>query len=105
MREPRHTPKEIVPTEDGQRLRIVWEDEGVSELVPRALRIACPCAGCVDEMTGARILDERGIPEHVMPLEIQYVGRYALTFVWNDGHSTGIYPFDYLRQLGEADSD
>lgn len=24
------------------------------------------------------------------------VGRYALSFTWNDGHSTGIYPYDFL---------
>ncbi len=105
MSEPRFTPSEIGPTPDGQRLRIEWGDGVASEYVPRALRIACPCAGCVDEMTGARILDERRVAEHIMPLEIHYVGRYALTFVWSDGHSTGIYPFEYLRKLAEAGSD
>ena len=85
------------------RLRIEWQDGGVSELVPRDLRIACPCAGCVDEMTGKRILRPEHVAEDVMPLAIHYVGRYALTFVWNDGHSTGIYPFEYLRQLAETD--
>lgn len=32
------------------------------------------------------------------------VGRYALTFVWSDGHQTGIFSFDYLRQLAGLDS-
>ncbi|MDX1748266.1 MAG: DUF971 domain-containing protein, partial [Halobacteriales archaeon] len=59
----------------------------------------CPCAGCVDEMTGRRILTEGMVPERVYPLEIQYVGRYALRFVWSDGHRTGIYPYEYLRKL------
>lgn len=30
-------------------------------------------------------------------VEFSPVGRYALTFVFNDGHSTGIYTFDFLR--------
>jgi DUF971 family protein len=30
------------------------------------------------------------------------VGRYALQFVWSDGHSTGIYSFEYLRDVAEA---
>ncbi len=105
MTEPRFTPAEIGPTEDGQRLRIAWADGAVTEFVPRALRVACPCAGCVDEMTGARILDPTRVSETIMPLEIHYVGRYALTFVWSDGHSTGIYPFDYLRKLADRDVD
>lgn len=30
------------------------------------------------------------------------VGGYAVQFVFSDGHSTGIYGFDYLKQLGDA---
>ena len=101
-RDPRFQPVDIGPTEDGLRLRIRWADGAVSELVPRGLRAACPCAGCVDEMTGERILDPADVPVDVMPHAIHYVGRYALTFVWSDGHSTGIYPYEYLRQLGDG---
>lgn len=92
-------PEEIGPTEDGTRLRIEWKDGHVSTYGPRELRLACPCAGCVDEMTGERILTPRMVDEGVHPLEIQYVGRYALKFSWSDGHDTGIYPFEYLRRL------
>lgn len=90
---------EIGPTEDGRRLRIEWEDGHVSEYEPRQLRLVCPCAGCVDEMTGERVLTDAMVPESVHPEEIRYVGRYALQFFWSDGHSTGIYPFRYLREL------
>ena len=101
MKEPRLTPREVAPTADGARLRITWEDDAVHEYAPRALRLACPCAGCVDEMTGEALLRPGRVPEDVYPLEIQYVGRYALTFHWSDGHRTGIYPWDLLRRLGE----
>jgi DUF971 family protein len=53
----------------------------------------------VDEMTGVRTLAPEGIPEDVYPAAIHYVGRYALQFLWSDGHDTGIYPYDYLRGL------
>jgi DUF971 family protein len=33
------------------------------------------------------------------PERAELVGRYALQIFWNDGHSTGIYSFDYLRSL------
>ena len=102
MKDPRLTPAEVAPTEDGARLRITWEDGAAHEYEPRALRLACPCAGCVDEMTGTPILQEQRVPQNVYPLEIHYVGRYALTFIWSDGHRTGIYPWDLLRRLGEG---
>ncbi len=99
--DPRHQPLEITPTEDAQRLRIVWGDGVVSEYEPRLLRQLCPCAGCVDEMTGVRTLSPDSVPEDIYPEAIHYVGRYALQFVWSDGHDTGIYPFEYLRRVWE----
>jgi DUF971 family protein len=99
VKDPRHVPTEIGPTADGRRLRLRWKDGHVSELTPWELRVACPCAGCVDEMTGRRTLEPESVDSGVHPMEIVYVGRYALGFRWSDGHETGIYPFEYLRRL------
>lgn len=103
MSDPRTTPREIGPSDDGARLRIVWEDGEACEYEPRFLRLRCPCAGCVEEMTGRRMLTPDMVPEGVYPLEINYVGSYALRFHWSDGHRTGIYPYEYLRELCEQD--
>jgi DUF971 family protein len=102
MAESRNTPLEVGPDEEGTRLRIRWGDGFESLQAPRDLRLACPCAGCVDEMTGRRTLVAAAVRADVYPLAIHYVGRYALQFVWSDGHQTGIYPFDYLRRLAEG---
>jgi len=99
MRKENTTPRQVGPNADGTRLSIEWADGHVSEYEPWDLRVACPCAGCVDEMTGRRTLRYDDVPSSVHPVEISYVGRYALTFTWSDGHSTGIFPFDYLRRL------
>ena len=101
MKEPRAVPEEIGPTEDARRLRIRWADGAVHDYEPRALRMLCPCAGCVDELTGERRLTEAMVSPDVYPVAIHYVGRYALQFVWSDGHDTGIYPYEYLREAGE----
>ncbi|TVP75629.1 MAG: DUF971 domain-containing protein [Gemmatimonadales bacterium] len=92
-------PMEVGPSADGLRLRIRWADGHVSQWQPRRLRIECPCAGCVDELTGQRVLRPESVPADVSPLEITYVGRYALRFRWSDGHDTGIYPFAFLREI------
>ncbi len=99
MNETRYKPAEVGPSDDGARLRIAWQDGHESLYDPRKLRLACPCAGCVDEMTGEAILVPSMVPDGIHPHSIQYVGRYALQFVWSDGHSTGIFPFEYLRKL------
>jgi DUF971 family protein len=97
------TPLDVSPTEDASRLRIRWRDGHSSEFEPRFLRLRCPCAGCVEEMTGRPLLDPTTVAADVYPLAIRYVGRYALQFDWSDSHRTGIYPFDQLRRLCPCD--
>jgi len=92
-------PRTIGPNEDATQLRIDWADGHRSEFPPHMLRMECPCAGCVDEMTGRRILRIDQVPADVHPLAIHYVGRYAIRFDWSDAHGTGIYPFSFLRAL------
>lgn len=93
------TPVEVGPTPDGEQLRIRWKDGGVSDYPPRYLRLMCPCAGCIEEMTGRPLLNPAAVPMDVHPLRVEYVGEYALRFDWSDGHRTGIYPFDFLREI------
>ena len=80
-------------------LKITWQDGHESIYPARELRLACPCAACVDEMTGQIRIIPAHIPENVHPLAITPVGRYAITINWSDGHHTGIYAFDLLRKL------
>ena len=104
MLQPHFDPLEIGPSDDGSQLRISWKDGVVSHFVPPALRRLCPCAGCVDEMTGIRTLLPEHIDDSVYPTAIYYVGRYAIQLVWSDGHSTGIYTFEYLRGLWDTET-
>lgn len=82
------------------QLRIEWKDGLVTLHGARELRLACPCAGCVEETTGRRLLDPAMVPQDLLLLVVEPVGRYALSFVWSDGHKTGIFSWPYLRQLG-----
>lgn len=50
-------------------------------------------------MAGQLRLREASSSPDVSPLAIEPVGRYALRFQWSDGHATGIYTFEYLREL------
>jgi ATP-binding protein involved in chromosome partitioning len=80
-------------------LRIVWKDGHESLYPVRLLRLACRCAHCIDEHTGRPILRPESVPAEVRPLRISGVGRYALAFAWSDGHDSGIYTFESLREL------
>ncbi len=80
-------------------LRIAWNDGSTSEFTVLSLRSACPCAVCVNEWTGEKILDEAKLPKDVHPVELKSVGRYAMVIQWSDGHKTGIYSYDYLKNL------
>ena len=82
-----------------QQLVVAWSDGKETPLSCREMRINCPCAQCVDEVTGIRRLNPDSVAPDVWPQEINPVGRYALNFRWSDGHSSGIYTFDSLRKM------
>ena len=90
------TPVEIRRVE-GREVHITWADGHRSVYANKQLREACPCAGCVDEFTGKRILDPRSVRADIRADDIGLVGRYAVRFGWSDGHGTGIYTFQKLR--------
>jgi ATP-binding protein involved in chromosome partitioning len=76
---------------------IEWDTAGHEGWFPaRALRLACPCAACVDEMSGRALLDPAAIPSDVRPVTLALVGAYGLQVQWSDGHGTGIYTFQRL---------
>ena len=81
-------------------LAITWTDGHESTYDVRQLRLACPCAQCIDEMTGKKILAEATVPAEVKPVVINPVGRYAIHIEWSDGHRTGIYTYVHLRAIG-----
>ncbi len=85
-------------------LEIEWRDGAVTRYPVRDLRCACPCADCVDELTGERRLDPARVPADVRPERLWAVGNYALQIAWSDGHDTGIYTYERLRRLDDEKS-
>jgi ATP-binding protein involved in chromosome partitioning len=76
---------------------IEWDDAGHQGWYPaRPLRLGCPCAACLDEMSGRPLLDPATVPEDVRPMSLALVGAYGLKVRWSDGHDTGIYTFQGL---------
>jgi ATP-binding protein involved in chromosome partitioning len=83
-----------------QGLLFEWDDQGHQGFFPaRALRLACPCAACVEEMTGRPLLDPAHVAEDVRPAAVRLVGAYGIRVDWSDGHKTGIYTFDRLLAI------
>lgn len=96
-----------VEVEAGERaLRIVWDDGRVSRYPFNYLRGYCPCAVCQGHGGGVRFVPV-GSPSIT---RIDEVGNYAFNIVWRDVegmplHTTGIYAFEYLRELDPADGN
>jgi DUF971 family protein len=88
-------PTEIYHFKAGGVVRITWDDGHVGEYGEEYLRGYCPCALCQGHGTQRRFIKVPGVTLQ----EIRAVGNYAVEFRWHDGHSTGIYTYDYLRAL------
>ena len=99
-RGPAVEPREIVQ-EGARGVRIVWADGRECSYQAAELRRACPCAQCVNEWTGEKVLNPASISDELTVEGVEIVGRYALNFRWGDGHQTGIYSFRLLRELCE----
>lgn len=76
-------------------VRITWNDGHIGEYSAEYLRGYCPCALCQGHGTERTFIS---VPNAQIQ-EIRAVGNYAVEFIWHDGHSTGIYSYDYLRAL------
>lgn len=74
--------------------KITWADGKESSYSAFDLRDNCRCAACRNELTGERILGE--VSKDIKILKSEIMGNYALGFQFSDGHSTGIYTFDWL---------
>lgn len=87
----------------GEGVQIGWSDGTTCTFPYRYLRLQCMCANCVEEMTGRKLLAVTSVPDDIVAVEYIPVGKYALQFLWTDGHQTGIYPFELLHRLAQND--
>ncbi len=85
--------------ESDREVSIEWSDGSVTRYSATQLRRACPCAGCIDEWTGRKTLDDHSVSDDLAFKHTSIVGRYALNFHFTDGHDSGIFSFPYLRGL------
>ncbi len=93
---------------EGKGLEIDWLDGHRSAWDFHWLRNACPCATCIEERTneGRKPGDGRAKKADLLPMyapparpaSAHAVGRYAIQLNWLDGHSSGIYSWEYLRR-------
>ena len=90
----------------GAELAIKWDDGAEGFISLEALRRGCPCAGCMGEgdiMGNVHKNPEQPLsPRAFVLTALRPIGGYAVQPVWADGHSTGIFSFDYLRRLADA---
>jgi DUF971 family protein len=89
----------------GDQLAIKWDDGTETFLSLEKMRRYCPCASChgeTDIMGNVYKGPDKPLgPDAFKLVRIASVGGYAISPYWADGHSTGLYSYDYLKKLGE----
>lgn len=87
-------------TFDRQRsvLVVAYEDASAAEIPFELLRVESPSAEVQGHGGKKVIVKDKA---NVGVTDAVPVGRYAVRIVFDDGHSTGIYSWDYLRHLGQ----
>jgi len=97
MSHPKTTPVHVNAPHGSQVTEITWGDGHRCAYPNDILRGWCPCAHCQGH--GGRIEFVPGGDSQLRVVEA--VGNYALKLGWGDGHDTGLYTFEYLRDLCE----
>lgn len=92
---------EKIIQKDRHIFTVEWSDGLQADFRLSNLQRQCPCAGCVDELTGQSLIDKDSIPDDLRATSIETIGRYALKIYFNSGCDKGIYSFEFLRQLAE----
>ena len=91
----------------GEEFAIKWDDGSESFISLERMRRHCPCAGCAGErdiMGNVYRAPEKPLTPQAFQLrQLQHVGGYAIQPVWKDGHSTGLYSYDYLQRLANLE--
>ena len=103
VRETRHWPTEIRLSADKRALRVAFEDGSTFELPAEYLRVTSPSA----EVQGHSPSERKTVPgkRDVTIVGVEPVGNYAVRLVFDDLHSTGIYGWDYLHELGAEQAE
>jgi DUF971 family protein len=93
-------PTEIRLVDNGQNLRVAFDDGGNFTLSAELLRVRSPSA----EVQGHSPADQKtvGGKRNVTIISVAPVGNYAVRLGFDDMHATGLYTWRYLRQLGET---
>ncbi len=89
---------------DKNFITVKWPDGSESRVANRVLRLSCRCALCVNEMSGAPMLDPASVPENIEAVEIVPLGNYAVSIAWSDGHSSGIFSWEHIRRIADESS-
>jgi len=92
----------VIQRSDPARLAIEWVDGHTTVYAASVLRRLCPCAECVNEVTGQRMLDPQSVPDGLTQSDLRLVGNYAVALRFSDGHQTGIFTFEFLRENDPA---
>ena len=95
-------PEKIRALREEKVFELKWPNQEPVRLPFRFVRQHCPCASCIDEFTGAKILDPNSVSPEITPTQMGFRGNYALQIAWSDGHGSGLYTWDHLAELAEV---
>ncbi|HUJ30611.1 MAG TPA: DUF971 domain-containing protein [Candidatus Acidoferrum sp.] len=92
----------------GEGVEITWSDGHTSRYDFPYLRDHCPCALCNDErMKKDKLSSSPALPmfkPRVKAKSATAVGNYAVQIEFTDGHATGIFSFEHLREICPCDA-
>lgn len=92
---------------DTNSFHVKFDDGFEADITAKTLRENCPCASC----SGEEVLFHKYVPQPKILSEDSFIlekaqssGNYALQLTWKDGHNTGMYRWEFLKELASKKS-
>tara|TARA_B100000963_G_C22595541_1_gene657663 strand:+ start:329 stop:634 length:306 start_codon:yes stop_codon:yes gene_type:complete len=98
-------PRSVTLNKNKRSIQIEYDNDKFLLLTSSYLRACSPSAENKNQLRKKNSQDNKQKFKSILITKIESVGNYAIRIIFNDGHSTGIYSWDYLMTIGAKSQD
>jgi DUF971 family protein len=99
------TPKSVTLNKNKKSIQLEYPNNTFLLLTSSYLRACSPSAENKDKLRRLNVNKRKEVFNSVMINKIEAVGNYAIRIIFDDGHSTGIFSWEYIHMIGSRLQD
>ena len=98
-------PKSVTLNKNKRSIQFEYSNNTFLLLTSSYLRACSPSAENKDKIRKSDVRERKGAFKSVMINKVEAVGNYAIRIIFDDGHNTGIFSWEYIYTIGSRLQD